>query len=140
MTSDVILSKLDHLTRTLNRLESRQYLTLQELESNLDQQDIVMLNLERLVQISVDMSVFLCSRRLQKTPQSAGDSFQILHQAGIIEIDLLESMRKAVGFRNLAVHEYSKIDFQKVHEILQQKLPDFKRFAEQIYRYNCQEN
>jgi uncharacterized protein YutE (UPF0331/DUF86 family) len=38
-------------------------------------------------------------------------------------------MRRAVGFRNIAVHNYLAIDWQIVHEIAHKHLDDFKRFT-----------
>ncbi|HWU75333.1 MAG TPA: HepT-like ribonuclease domain-containing protein [Rhodanobacter sp.] len=40
--------------------------------------------------------------------------------------------RKAVGFRNLAVHSYSSIDWAIVHAIATRHLDDFARLADWI--------
>ena len=133
MTLDVVLSKLESLSRILERLESRKHLTAKELECQLDDQDVVILNLERAVQICSDLAALICSRKLNLNPTTTADSFRILAEAGLIHPDLAEKMRKAVGFRNLAVHEYSRINFQIVANILSDRLDDFRSFARAMH-------
>jgi uncharacterized protein YutE (UPF0331/DUF86 family) len=41
-------------------------------------------------------------------------------------------MRKAVGFRNIAVHDYEEVSFEIVYTIAKHKLIDFKSFVKQI--------
>jgi uncharacterized protein YutE (UPF0331/DUF86 family) len=38
-------------------------------------------------------------------------------------------MKKAVGFRNIAIHNYDAIDCHIVHSICQRNLNDFRDFA-----------
>ncbi len=46
----------------------------------------------------------------------------------------LESLRlkKAVGFRNIAVHNYDAIDWEIVHSIAKNNLSDFVEFAKLV--------
>jgi len=41
-------------------------------------------------------------------------------------------MQKAVGFRNVAVHNYDVINWEIVFAICQEFLVDFRRFAKEI--------
>lgn len=41
-------------------------------------------------------------------------------------------MRKAVGFRNIAVHAYDSIDWEIVYSIATERLQDFKEFARTV--------
>ena len=62
-------------------------------------------------------------------PTSMAAVFDVLHMQGILQTDLLNRMKKAVGFRNLSVHEYDKINWAVVYRILTDHLDDFKKFA-----------
>ena len=42
------------------------------------------------------------------------------------------SLKKAVGFRNIAVHNYDAIDWHIVHSIVKDHLTDFSSFAEVV--------
>jgi uncharacterized protein YutE (UPF0331/DUF86 family) len=41
-------------------------------------------------------------------------------------------MRKAVGFRNIATHNYDQINWEIVHSIVKHHLDDFAAFARVI--------
>jgi uncharacterized protein YutE (UPF0331/DUF86 family) len=40
------------------------------------------------------------------------------------------ALRRAVGFRNLSVHAYDQVDWERVLEIVNERLDDFRKFAE----------
>ncbi len=47
----------------------------------------------------------------------------------VIDAVLCERMVKAVGFRNLSVHEYDKINWEIVFDIATKRVNDFKNYA-----------
>ncbi len=63
-----------------------------------------------------------------------GQTFDILSETGIITTDLAARMKKAVGFRNLAVHNYDAINWSIVYEIAHNHLDDFQAFAQAVVK------
>ncbi|GAB4442182.1 MAG: hypothetical protein OHK0040_13270 [bacterium] len=59
----------------------------------------------------------------------------MLYQNKIIDSKLKETMIKMVGFRNIIVHEYFKIDPKIVVNILRNNLKDFDKFKKEILKY-----
>ena len=59
-------------------------------------------------------------------------AFEALHALHIPSPDLANSMKKAVGFRNIVVHNYQEIDWGIVFNICHYKLDDFRAFAQAI--------
>jgi uncharacterized protein YutE (UPF0331/DUF86 family) len=53
----------------------------------------------------------------------------------VITRETSERMRRAVGFRNLAVHEYSRMDWDIVHALVTVRLGDFSDFAREVARH-----
>lgn len=110
------------------------------LAGNADLQDIVVLNLSRAVQICVDLAVHALSARNQPAPDTMGQAFDLLtriddsnsRSASALDPELALRMKKAVGFRNLAVHSYAAIDWTIVHAIATRHLVDFEDFARAI--------
>lgn len=129
MDRAVIEQKLESLRRCIARIESKRPFTSQQLAEDFDLQDIVALNLTRAVQLSVDMAAHLVSSMGVPAPNTMGESFDRLAQAGIIEPVLTQHLKRAVGFRNLAVHNYSNVNWDTVHAIVEHHLGDFKTFA-----------
>jgi uncharacterized protein YutE (UPF0331/DUF86 family) len=52
-----------------------------------------------------------------------------LRKIGFISGDLALRMKKAVGFRNIAVHAYHEINWAMVYSIITKRLSDFVEFA-----------
>lgn len=132
MTEDVFLSKLASLSRLLTRLESRKDLSAEQILADQDQQDIILLNLERAIQTCVDLATMATTKHCKTVGGSSAESFALLAQHGLLDSELAQRMRKAVGFRNLAVHEYTRIDFAIVSSILKHGLQDFRDFAKAV--------
>jgi uncharacterized protein YutE (UPF0331/DUF86 family) len=61
-----------------------------------------------------------------------GQTFDVLAVGGAIPEKLAQQLKKAVGFRNIAVHNYGEIDWAIVHTIARDQLGDFTEFARVI--------
>ncbi len=129
MDRDIIDQKLESLHRALQRVSDKCPNTAEILAKDFDAQDIVALNLTRAVQISIDIGSHIISCTDSPTPSTMGQVFEILSRANIISVELAERMKKSVGFRNLAVHNYDAINWKIVYAIATQHLDDFKQFA-----------
>jgi uncharacterized protein YutE (UPF0331/DUF86 family) len=130
MNSVVIKTKLESLRRCLDRIESKKPNTLEDLLQDIDSQDIIALNLERSVQLCVDIANHILSSLDDAPAMSMAESFERLSEKKIIPDELGENLKKAVGFRNLSVHAYDKIDWQLVWNILEGDLSDLVHFLE----------
>ena len=130
MNSLVIKTKLERLRKCLDRIESKKPENLEKLLQDIDTQDIIALNLERSVQLCVDIANHILSSLDDAPAMSMAESFERLSEKGIIPNDLGKNLKKAVGFRNLSVHAYDKIDWQLVWNIFEGDLKDHVRFLE----------
>jgi uncharacterized protein YutE (UPF0331/DUF86 family) len=61
-----------------------------------------------------------------------GQTFDVLAQQGVLSGELASSLKKAVGFRNIAVHNYENINWGIVHSIVKYHLADFSEFAKVV--------
>ncbi|MHB1273889.1 MAG: type VII toxin-antitoxin system HepT family RNase toxin [Rhodanobacter sp.] len=128
----IVARKLDSLRRCLNRVRERCPADVATLAGDADLQDIVVLNLSRAVQICVDLALHTLSSLGQPVPDTMGQAFDQLADAGRLPADLALRLKKAVGFRNIAVHNYSAIDWAIVHAIATRHLDDFEAFARHL--------
>ena len=129
MDREVVEQKLESLRRCLQRIETKCPADAEILINDFDLQDIVSLNLSRAVQLSVDIGAHLISGMDVLPPDTMGQTFDILAQAGVLTIPLATSLKKAVGFRNIAVHNYDAINWYMVYSIIKNHLSDFTAFA-----------
>jgi uncharacterized protein YutE (UPF0331/DUF86 family) len=59
-----------------------------------------------------------------------GEVFTILVSAKMIPEETGIALRKAVGFRNLSVHAYDQVDWERVFDIVHDQLDNFRKFAD----------
>jgi len=136
MNSIVIASKLESLRRCLDRIRSKKPDTLNQLLEDIDMQDILALNLERSIQLCVDIANHILSSLDDAPAMSMAESFERLSENEIISVELAGNLRRAVGFRNLSVHAYDKIDWHLVWKILEGDLKDLVRFLECVESFD----
>ena len=60
------------------------------------------------------------------------DSFEKLAQAQILTPSTAAKMKKAVGLRNILVHEYQKIDWSIIWAVITRHMIDFHSFVAEI--------
>ncbi len=132
MDREVVDQKLESLRRCLRRIELKCPKDAATLVSDIDLQDIVSLNLSRAVQISVDIGAHLIAGMEVPPPDTMGQTFDLLAQEGVLNNELASSLKKAVGFRNIAVHNYESINWNIVHSIVKYHLADFSSFAKMV--------
>ena len=111
MNSIVIASKSESLRRCLDRITSKKPKSLDQLLEDIDMQDILALNLERSVQLCVDIANHILSSLDDAPAMSMAESFERLSEKAIIPNELVQNLKKAFGFRNLSVHACDKIDW-----------------------------
>lgn len=99
---------------------------------DVDTQDIVTLNLTRAVQICVDVAAHIISENAVLPPDTMAKSFDQLAKLQVIDNTLASNLKKVVGFRNIAVHDYEDINWEIVSKICHKHVNDFKLFAKAV--------
>ena len=97
---------------------------------------IIALNLSRAVQLSVDIGSHIISTMNMPAPETMGQTFEILAQQNILPAHVADQLKKSVGFRNIAVHNYEAINWQIVHSIVSEHLQDFTEFAKAVAHWS----
>lgn len=135
MDREVVEQKLESLRRCLLRLQEKCPADTEILLHDLDLQDIIALNLSRAVQISVDIAAHIIAGMNITAPETMEQAFEVLAQQQLLSVELAGKLKKAVGFRNIAVHNYEAISWLMVHSIVTHNLADFTLFAQTIFKY-----
>lgn len=131
---DVVVGKISSIQRCLNRIKDVTELKPETLD-DLDTQEIVTLNLQRAIQSSIDLAAHIVADEAIGVPTELRENFNLLSRNGIISDELAAQLRKMVGFRNIAVHEYQTIDNDILKSILQHNLKDIEDFYVVISQY-----
>jgi uncharacterized protein YutE (UPF0331/DUF86 family) len=126
---DVIFNKVASIERCISRVEEEYNVNPDEFRVNFTRQDAAILNLQRACEQSIDLANHLIRIKKLGAPITSRDSFDLLQKEGIISEKLSVNLKKMVGFRNIAVHEYSNLDITLPENIIRENLRDFKEFC-----------
>ena len=124
---DIIYEKAGNIQRCLNRIQETTNLKTESLD-NIDIQDIFVLNLQRAIQSAIDLAAHLISSEGWGLPRTLRENFDILVQKKILPKELGENLKRMVGFRNIAIHDYSRIGVEILKNILDHRLKDLEEF------------
>lgn len=129
MADDVVLEKSAIIERCLARIAEEYRGHEAELESNFTRQDAVMLNLLRACEAAIDCAMHLVRVKGLGLPGDSRAAFAMLQERGLLDPSLSARMQAMVGFRNVAIHNYRKLDMTVVRAILDQRLEEFRAFV-----------
>jgi uncharacterized protein YutE (UPF0331/DUF86 family) len=130
MDKDIVRAKLESLSRCIGRIESKTPASVEALRVDLDAQDVIALNLERAVQLCVDLASHALMDFSVPSPDSMAGAFLALGEVGLLTYPLAQRMSRAAGVRNIAAHEYASMDWGIVYSIVTTRLGDFREFEE----------
>ena len=118
MADDVALNKAASLERCVKRIRQVYAGDDKNIYDNLTAQESMLLNLQRACEVSIDLAMHVIRKRRLGVPQDSREAFDLLRANGLLDQKLAESMKRMVGFRNVAVHEYAnlKLDRQEHHD------------------------
>lgn len=134
MPDDVVLNKVASLERCVSRIREVYGGNDLHLYNDPTKQDSILLNLQRACEISIDLAMHLVRKRRLGVPQDSRDAFELLHAGKLVDRELATVLKRMVGFRNIAVHEYDKLNFDIVKAIITQRLDDFLQFGRLVLR------
>ena len=97
-------------------------------------QDAAILNVQRACEAALDMAQHLTRREHLGVPQSARDVFELLARGGWIDQALADALKRMVGFRNIAVHDYQSLQLAITVNVITLHLSEFLRYTELVLK------
>lgn len=128
MPDNVIVAKADIIERCIRRAREELAASL-DFEADYTRQDAAILNIERACEAAIDIANRIVRLRGLGVPASTRDSFDRLVRASLIGQDVADKLMRMVGFRNLAVHQYQKLDIAIVRAVIEKNLDDLLSFS-----------
>ncbi len=125
---ELLAEKAATIERHLTRVSKRLPADPEEFRPMTDASDAVILHLWQAVQAIIDLATSACVHFLLGGPQSYGEAFQRLADAGYIQPELAERLTRAAGFRNVIAHNYDKLDMDRVYRAAREGPADLRAF------------
>ena len=129
MADDVILNKAGVIERCIARVREEHDGNDENLMNNFTRQDSIILNLQRACEATIDLAMHIVKTNSLGVPQESRDAFSLLSDADLLGDDSAEKLMKMVGFRNIAVHDYKKMNLDIVNNIIHNDLDVFLDFS-----------
>ncbi|NMQ17820.1 DUF86 domain-containing protein [Candidatus Competibacter phosphatis] len=134
MPDDVVLNKVAVIERYLGRIREEYEGHESELAIHFTKQDSIILNLLRACEASIDVAMHRVRVNRLGIPQDSRDAFSLLERAHLIPADLSRRLQAMVGFRNVAIHDYQKLNLDIVRSVLSGHLVDFETYCQLLLR------
>ncbi|MCA3173992.1 MAG: DUF86 domain-containing protein [Burkholderiales bacterium] len=132
MADDVLLNKAAVIERCVARAREEYATNPASFATNYTRQDAAILNIQRACEAALDMGQHLIRRDRLGVPQSARDVFALLAQGGYIDATLADELKRMVGFRNIAVHDYQALQLPITVSIIEKHLDEFLQYSQAV--------
>ena len=129
MADDVLINKAAAIERAIRRVREEHAGDDGNITANQTRQDAIILNLQRACESSIDAAMHLVRVHRLGVPQETREAFELLQQAQSIDPGLAGRLKKMMDFRNVAVHDYQRLNLDIVRQIVAQHLDDFLAFT-----------
>jgi len=132
MADDVLLNKAASIERCVRRAREEYERDPTSFAEDFTRQDAAILNIQRACEAALDMGQHLIRRERLGIPQSARDVFALLAAGGWIDNSLAEALKRMVGYRNIAVHEYQTLQLPITVAVITLHLGEFLEYSRSI--------
>lgn len=128
--NEIILNKKIGIERCIEQIQA-----YYALDSNLPfekdylKQDAIGMNLQRACELSLDIANHFIKIKKLGLPQDSRDSFALLQRAGLITNQQMKALQAMVGFRNILVHNYQKLNLDIMVDVIENHLQDLLDFV-----------
>lgn len=135
LPDDVLINKAATIERCVNRAREEYNKDPATFATDFTRQDAAILNIQRACEAALDMGQHLIRKHKLGVPQSSRDVFTLLATAGFIQTELADNLKKMVGFRNIAVHEYQRLQLTIAENIIKHRLSDFNLLCKNLLTF-----
>jgi len=95
-------------------------------------QDVFVLNLQRAIQCTLDMAMALIADKGWPLPVVYKNAFDTLIEKKVLTEETAETLKKMVGFRNIAVHDYQALDVAILKSIYKHHMGIFEIYCQDM--------
>lgn len=128
LDADVVRARCSEIDLALDRLERIRAMGRAAFLADMDAKDIACYRLLIAIEAALALCYHVSARRLRRVPDDYAACFAGL--AGeVISPDLSARLQQMARFRNLLVHVYWVIDYERVFDTLERDLPDLREFS-----------
>ncbi len=134
LNADLVRARCAEIDESVRRLEQFSSMPLDQFLASPDGKDIACYRLLVAIEASLALCYHVSAKLLREVPEEYAECFAILGRAGLIPEELASRLQQMARFRNLLVHLYWKLDYERVHEFVRTRLGDLRDFQAAVAR------
>lgn len=129
LDADVVRGRCTEIEQALDRLARIRATGRAAFLADPDAKDIACYRLLLAIEAALALCYHVSARRLKRVPDDYAGCFAGLSQAGVIPTDLSSRLQRMARFRNLLVHVYWEVDYNRVFDVLETDVEDLRAFT-----------
>ena len=129
---DLVLRRLALLETYLDQLAPYREMDVAAYQQDWKTQRAIERTLHLAIETCMDVADHIVADRRLRVPDTGAESFEILAEALLLPRELGDALAKMVGFRNILVHDYTRLDPAIVVRVLRKDLVDLLRFRDTV--------
>jgi len=131
--NDIVMNKKESIERCIKQIRNYYHLPPNgAFEEDYLRQDAIAMNLQRACEQCIDLANHTIRVRKLGLPKESRDSFRLLATNHIIPQDLAARLEGMIGFRNVLVHEYQRMDIKLMVDVIENRLEDLLLFVDSV--------
>jgi uncharacterized protein YutE (UPF0331/DUF86 family) len=127
---DLVAKKLALIETSVRELQT--LARPDEIQRDIRELRFVAYTLQIAIQAALDVAAHIVADERLGEPRTNRELFELLQRYGWVLPDLAASLRGMVGFRNIVVHGYERVNGAIVEEIVRSNLDDLLGFVNAI--------
>jgi len=128
-TNESLRNKIREVLQNIKIVDKYQNSTLDEIESDQTLSGAIQHYLYITCQSAIDLGEMYIEFSNYRVPYTYSDVFDVLFEQKVIDQKLATTLRNMAGFRNILAHQYGKVDFGIIHEVLTKKITFIEKFV-----------
>ena len=133
--NDIVINKIQSIQRCVQRARDELKADPEKFETDFTRQDAAILNVLRACEQVIDLANHVIKSHKMGIPSTSGQSFDLLREQKVIDVELAGKLKIMTGFRNTIIHEYQRINLDMVKAVIASGLDDLISFGDRILAY-----
>jgi uncharacterized protein YutE (UPF0331/DUF86 family) len=133
--NDIVINKIQSIQRCIERARQEYDKNPDNFENDYSVQDASILNIVRACELAIDLANQIIKTYKMGIPTSSKESFSLLNKKQVIDRILSEQLQNMVGFRNVVIHDYQRVNIDIVKAVIKSGLDDLLLFTDRIMEF-----
>lgn len=127
-----ILGNLKEIDEAIEQLTGLKAISKDDFIKSMEHKYIAYAGFIILTEAVIDTCYHISAKSFKKAPTTYAECFEVLKKNDILDPETADALSDMARFRNLLIHRYKKIDYNRVYDYISESLKAIYVFKEKI--------